>query len=171
MKTVRPHLCAEINRKSVCNDGPSQAENQTSSLRQKRALSWDPSNSWRTRRADERRFLTSLERRYLRDVLLALERSDKAFRMGFVVKPQGDRNLMDVKLPAPLATLIVNGFITVVEVGNELRCYLTANGIVAVGNWLLSRPPNFKLMFPRLYQQLTNEDGNTSKPRRSIIRR
>jgi hypothetical protein len=168
---LKPQRCGEMKRTNVAKDGPNKSESQTSNVRQKRVLSWDPSHSWRTRKADARPFLTSLERRYLRDVLLALERSDKAFRRGFVVKPQGDRNLTDVKPPAPLAKLVVNGLITIEEVGNELRCYLTDNGIVAVENWLRTKPPNFKLMFPRLYRQLTNAAANTAAQRRTIIRR
>jgi hypothetical protein len=161
LKPLRPHRYAATNQEGAGSDGRDQATNPSIGLRQKRATDWDPSSSWRTRKTDERRFLTSLERRYLRDVLLGLEKSDKAFHMGFVVKPQGGRSVADVKLPAPLGKLVVNGLITIENVHHEMRCYLTASGIVAVKNWLLGRPPNFRLMFPRLYQQLRCEGSNT----------
>lgn len=168
---MRPQRHAVTNPKGASDEGQDQAASSSINLRQKRASNWDPSSSWRTRRSDERRFLTSLERRYLRDVLLGLERSDKEFHKGFVVKPLGDRSVADVKLPAPLAKLVVNGLITIKNVGNEMRCYLTADGIVVVKNWLLLRPPNFKMMFPRLYFQLAYKDICTCSTPRKTSRR
>jgi hypothetical protein len=138
----------------------------SSRLRQKRALNWDPSHSWRCRKSDMQQFLSSLERRYLRDVLLALESSGMAFKKGFLVKPQGNRDLDEVKLPDPLAKLVVHGLIAIEKVETDLRCYLSAAGLEAVENWLLTKPPNFKLMFPRLYRQLKIKSRNTFRPRR-----
>jgi hypothetical protein len=128
--------------------------NETLNVTQKRPISWEPSHSWRTRKADEPRFLSWLERRDLRDALLTLEKSRKAFKRGFLIKPQGDLDIGDVNLPSLLARLVINGLIIIDENGNQLRCCLTADGVVAVENWLRSKPPNFKAMFPRLYQQL-----------------
>jgi hypothetical protein len=144
----------------------SQNEERASGLRQKRAPNWDPSHSWRSRKSDKPQFLSSLERRYLRDVLLALERSGMSFKNGFLIKPQGDRDLDEVKLPEPLAKLVLHGLITIQKAGNDLRCYLSGAGLQAVENWLLTKPPNFKLMFPRLYHQLTGKSRNTFRPRR-----
>jgi hypothetical protein len=155
------------------SDLPVQSQDAAGSarLRQKRAPNWDPSHSWRSRKSDKQQFLSSLERRYLRDVLLALERSGMSFKNGFLIKPQGDRHLDEVKLPKPLAKLVVHGLITVEKAGNDLRCYLSDAGLEAVENWLLTKPPNFKLMFPRLYHQLTGASRNTLWPRREAPRR
>jgi hypothetical protein len=149
----------------------SQKEERASGLRQKRAPNWDPSHSWRSRKSDKQQFLSSLERRYLRDVLLALERSGMSFKNGFLIKPQGNRDLDEVKLPEPLAKLVVHGLITIEKAGNDLRCYLSEAGLEAVENWLLTKPPNFKLMFPRLYHQLAGASRNTLWPRRQAPRR
>jgi hypothetical protein len=155
LKPMRPQQHAALNRQNGDDKNADKADDQTLVRQPQRASSWDPSQSWRNRKADEKRFLTSLERRYLRDVFLSLEKSHKAFNEGFVVKPQGDRDVADTKLPPPLAKLVENGLINIERAGNEMRCCLTGPGIVAIKYWLLTKPPNFRLMFPRLYQQLT----------------
>ncbi|MCB8877417.1 hypothetical protein [Acidisoma silvae] len=161
MKTMRPQQHAALNRQNTGKKNADKADEQTLVRRSPRASSWDPSHSWRNRRSDEKRFLTSLERRYLRDAFLSLEKSHKAFNEGFVVKPQGDRDVADTKLPPPLAKLVENGLINIEKSGNEMRCYLTNPGFAAIKYWLLTQPPNFRVMFPRLYQQLTTTSAKT----------
>jgi hypothetical protein len=80
------------------------------------------------------------------------------------VRPQGQRSLAEVRLPAPLAKLTVNRLVTIKSQGNVLRCYLTPVALQAVKNWMQSKPPNFRLMFPNLYRQLAREDVNTGGP-------
>ena len=53
------------------------------------SMMWSPELSWRNRGGSEKKFLSSLERRYLRDVLWALERSNKPVTSEFVLHPQG----------------------------------------------------------------------------------
>lgn len=124
------------------------------------ASTWSPGHSWRNRQAGKKTFLTSLERRYLRDVLWALERSNKPFMSEFVLILQGDRAREDVKLPAPLAKLVAKGLVEVDKCGEQLSCILTAEGLEGIENWMLARPPNFQLMFPNLYRQLAVRSGH-----------
>jgi hypothetical protein len=132
---------------------------------------WSPERSWRNRGGSEKKFLSSLERRYLRDVLWALERSNKPVSSEFVLNPQGDQSGCNVKLPAPLAKLVANGLVEVDKCGKRLSCILTTQGLEGIENWMLAKPPNFQLMFPSLYRQLTDRLGRVRTSGKKPIRR
>jgi hypothetical protein len=131
---------------------------------------WEPGRSWR-RQGSEKGFLSSLERRYLRDVLLALERSNKPFTSGFVVKPQGKRALTEVGLPRPLAKLVANGLINTVTADQQMNCFLTKRGLDGIRRWMAAKPPDFRLMFPNLYVELAETVRANGPVRKASIRK
>jgi hypothetical protein len=167
VRSQRPPAGAPEDQQSVSNSNKGRNRNRDKDG----TSSWDPARSWRNRQGSGKGFLSSLERRYLRDVLWALERSNKPFTNGFVLKPQGKRALTEVRLPGPLMKLVSNGLISVISADQHLYCILTQLGVDAIRSWMLAKPPDFQLMFPNLYLQLTNRFGQAVPVRRTSMRK
>jgi hypothetical protein len=121
---------------------------------------WDLSDTWRYRQRDEVRFLSSSERRYLKDILARLERSDHDLNDGFPVRIMGRAYSSLDRIPRPLQGLAMRGLIEIVGSSTRTRGKLTARGVVAVRGWLMTKPPDFPVMFPKLYRAIDAERAN-----------
>ncbi len=121
---------------------------------------WDLSDTWRYRQRDEVRFLSSSERRYLKDILARLERSDHDLSGGFPIRIIGRVSSPLGRIPRPLQGLLARGLVEFIGSSYRRRGKLTARGVSAVRGWLMTKPPDFPVMFPKLYRAIDAERAN-----------
>lgn len=125
-----------------------------------KSANWDLSATWRYRRKEAQQFLSSLERRYLKDALTSLEQSGQDLTGTFPVRALRPTSSRRYQFAQPLQNLVARGLVEVVAGGKTWRGTLTQNGISAVRAWLSTKPPDLLALFPKLYHALDEGHAN-----------
>ena len=128
----------------------------------KKRATWDLSDTWRYRQRDEVRFLSSPERRYLKDALASLEKSSQNLTGKFPVKKVGRASSPPGRIPQPMLELLARGLVEIIADDKRGRGKLTARGVTVVREWLATKPPDFVVMFPKLYRAIGEEGANAA---------
>jgi hypothetical protein len=133
----------------------------------KKNASWDLSTTWRYRRKEVQRFLSSLERRYLKDALASLEQSGQDLTGTFPVRTLRPKPSRQDRFAKPLQDLVARGLVDVITGGKNWRGTLTQHGVSAVREWLSTKPPDLVALFPKLYRALDEDPAkDVSRVRR-----
>ena len=110
--------------------------------------------SWRRRGRPPIAGFTPQEQRFLRDRLQVFDRGGEVPALGIrVVRLSATRDVVS-RLPAPARGLVQKGFLRVAKCGAGFCALFTLDGIVALRALLQSRPPDFELLFPGIYDAL-----------------
>ena len=110
--------------------------------------------SWRRRGRATIVNFTSREQRFLRDRLQLFDEGGDAPALGIrLVRQAGARDAVS-RLPAPVRGLAEKGLLRVVRCRAAFCALFTLDGVAALRALLQTRPPDFVLLFPEIYDAL-----------------
>jgi hypothetical protein len=82
----------------------------------------------------------------------------KTLRVSFQSRRSGGHP----RLPQPMLELLARGLVEIIADDKRGRGKLTARGVTTVREWLATKPPDFVVMFPKLYRAIGEEGANAA---------